>query len=75
MATMSELTQVPGAIAGFRFSQSGDLTESDIKPGNHELDEATLDLLAHICVANMAISNMQAMGWEKSSELKGFHPV
>ncbi|ANJ67900.1 hypothetical protein A9404_11395 [Halothiobacillus diazotrophicus] len=75
MATMSELTQVPGAIAGFTFSQTGELIESDIKPGNHELDESTLGLLAHICVANMAISNMQATGWEKSSDLKGFHPV
>lgn len=75
MATMSELTQVPGAIAGFKYSPSGELIESEIKPGNHELDKSTLDLLAHICVANMAISNMQATGWEKSSELKGFHPV
>ncbi|WP_290681298.1 DUF2173 family protein [Halothiobacillus sp. 15-55-196] len=75
MATTNELTQVPGAVAGFTFSPSGQLLDSDIKPGNHELDESTLEMLAHICVANLAISNMQAAGWEKSSELKGFNPV
>lgn len=75
MATISELTQVPGAVAGFKFSQSGELIESDIKPGNHELDESTLEMLAHICVANLAISSMQATGWEKNSDLKGFSPV
>lgn len=75
MSTINELTQVPGAVAGFKFSPSGALIESGIKPGKHELDESTLEMLAHICVANLAISNMQATGWEKTSDLKGFYPV
>jgi len=42
MATMSELTQVPGAVAGFQYSPSGELIDSEIKPGNHELDKSRL---------------------------------
>lgn len=75
MSTTSELVNVPGAIAGFKFSPSGTIVESSIKEGEERLDEVTLDLLGHICVANQAISNMQARGWESISDLKGFYPV
>ncbi|MEW6446427.1 MAG: DUF2173 family protein [Pseudomonadota bacterium] len=75
MPMTSELVQVPGAVAGFKFSPSGDVIESAVKEEEERLDEVTLDLLARICVANRAIANMQARGWEAISDMNGFFPV
>jgi len=68
------LSRVPGAVAYFNFSADGKLLNSvSNDPGR--LDEATLDLLGHVCVANQAIANMEARGWEGISDITGFYPV
>ncbi len=74
MSRVNELVAVQGALAGFRFSPTGSVLESEIKD-TERLDADTLDLLGHVCVANIAVANMQARGWEKISEIKGFYPI
>jgi roadblock/LC7 domain-containing protein len=74
MADLNQLMELQGAVAAFTMNDRGELTE-------HVIDEASglnptaLDLLAHMCVANIAIATMQARGWEASSESKGFYPI
>lgn len=68
------LSRVPGALAYFVFSAEGKLLDSvSSDPGR--LDQGTLDLLGHVCVANQAIANMEARGWEGISDITGFYPV
>lgn len=74
MADLTELMKLPGAQAAFTINDRGVLLEHTIAQGN-SLDARTLDLLAHMCVANIAIATMQARGWEASSESSGFYPV
>lgn len=74
MATLDDLMSLPGALAAFKFRGSGELLEH--KPGDlEELDESVLDLLAHMCSANISIATMQARGWENITDMKGFYPV
>lgn len=68
------LSRVPGALAYFVFSADGKLVDSvSSDPGR--LDEGTLDLLGHVCVANRVIANVEARGWEGISDVSGFYPV
>ncbi|HID49696.1 MAG TPA: DUF2173 family protein [Chromatiales bacterium] len=63
-----------GAIAAFRFSPRGELQESRTA-GDGELTDTVLDLVSHLCVANLAIATMQARGWESMTGMAGFYPL
>ncbi len=73
MATFTELLALPGALAAFEFRASGELLAHEIVSGA-PVDATTLDLVAHICAANMSVADMQSRGWEKISGLGGLHP-
>lgn len=74
MATLDDLMALPGALAAFEFRGSGELV--DHRLGElEELDASVLDMLAHMCAANVSIASMQARGWENLTEMKGFYPV
>ena len=74
MRDLTSLMALDGALAAFRYSGQGEILESRCREGV-EFDERVLDLLAHACVANMAIATMQARGWEAMTGMGGFHPV
>lgn len=74
MVTLDNLMALPGALAAFRFRGSGELLEHKLGE-MEELDENVLDMLAHMCAANISIATMQARGWENLTEMKGFYPV
>lgn len=74
MADLNELMKLQGAQAAFVMNDRGELQEYLLAEGTR-LDQTSLDLLAHMCVANNAIATMQARGWEASSDSKGFYPV
>ena len=74
MTTLDELMKLPGAMAAFEFRGSGELLEQRIAYPDR-INETTLDLLAHMCAANMSIATMQARGWEKVTAMTGFYPV
>lgn len=71
---LDRLMQVPGALAAFNYSDRGDLLGHQVKEGT-ELTPEVLDLLAHTCVANMAIATMEARGWESLTGQRGFEPL
>jgi len=50
------------------------LTNHWVAEGSN-LTPETLDLLAHVFVANIAIATMQARGWESTTGQGGFYPV
>lgn len=72
--SLDHLMRVPGAVAAFQFSDKGELVEHMIREGT-ELTPQVLDLLAHTCVANMAIASMEARGWEALTGQPGFAPL
>ena len=74
MSDLNKLMGVEGAVGAFKFSSKGELVESQITAGS-ELNEQILDLLCHVCVANMSIATMQARGWENMTGMKGFYPI
>lgn len=74
MATIHDLMRLPGAMAAFEFRGSGELLDHHSAYPDR-IDAATLDLLAHMCAANMSIATMQARGWEKVTAMQGFYPV
>lgn len=74
MPDLNRLMSLPGAAGAFKYSAKGELLEHRIAPGN-DLNETVLDLLCHVCVANMAIATMQARGWEKMTGMQGFYPI
>lgn len=74
MAKIDELMGLDGALAAFEFSDRGELENHRIAEGS-ELNDTALDLLAHMCVANMSIATMQARGWEAVSGTEGFYPI
>ena len=74
MTDINNLMQLEGAVAAFQFSDRGELGEHNIADGSG-LSTSTLDLLAHVFVANMAIAAMQARGWENMTGQGGFYPV
>ncbi len=74
MADLDKLMGLPGALAAFEFSDRGELVSSQIAEGA-TLNEKILDLLSHVCVANMSIATMQARGWEGLTGMEGFYPI
>jgi roadblock/LC7 domain-containing protein len=74
MADLDKLMALPGALAAFEFSDRGELMASRIAEGC-ELNDTVLDLLCHVCVANMSIATMQARGWESMTGAEGFYPI
>lgn len=74
MPELDQLMALPGALAAFEFSDRGELLSSRIADGC-DLNETVLDLLCHVCVANMAIATMQARGWERMTGAEGFYPI
>lgn len=74
MADLNQLMGLQGAVAAFTMNDRGELTDHVIDESSG-LNPTALDLLSHMCVANIAIATMQARGWEASSESKGFYPI
>ena len=74
MSDLKTLSSMPGAVAAFQFDDDGRLEDAVITD-EAAIDRDTLDLLGHLCIANMAIGAMQARGWEGMSDVKGFYPV
>lgn len=74
MPDLDNLMKLDSAQAAFRFSANGELLEHRIADGSG-LNETMLDLLSHVCVANMAIATMQARGWENMTGMQGFYPI
>lgn len=73
-ASLDELMRLHGALAAFTFSDSGELLEHRARPDSG-LDPDTLDLVSHVCVANISIATLQARGWEKLTGARGFYPI
>jgi roadblock/LC7 domain-containing protein len=74
MQSLDELMKLHGAVASFEFSDRGELADHRLADGN-ELNADILDLISHVCVANISIATMQARGWEKVTGQKGFYPI
>lgn len=74
MADLDKLMNIDGAVAAFKFSSKGELIESRTVEAD-KFTDSVLDLVSHVCVANMAISSMQARGWESMTGMGGFYPV
>ena len=74
MTDLNKLMAVDSAVGAFKFSSKGELTESKIADGS-ELNDQILDLLCHVCIANMSIATMHARGWENMTGMKGFYPI
>ncbi len=74
MVELDRLLLLPGALAAFKFSDRGELIEHQVAPGS-VMTDAVLDLISHVCVANLSIATMQARGWEAMTGMTGFYPV
>ncbi len=74
MDGIDRLLELPGAMASFEYSDRGELISHRIAEGA-QIDEAALDMLCHVCVANMSIATMQARGWERLTGAEGFYPI
>ena len=75
MTTFEHLLQLPGTMAAIEFRGSGELLDYQIVDPDGPLDKSVLDLLAHMCAANLSIATMQARGWETITDMKGYHPI
>ena len=75
MTIFESLLKLPGAMAAFEFRGSGELLDYQIVDPDGPLDKSVLDLLAHMCAANLSIATMQARGWETITEMKGYYPI
>lgn len=74
MNDLQKLMDLPGAVAAFNYTDRAELAEHLIADGA-DLTPEILDLLCHVCVANMCIASMQARGWEKMTGASGFYPI
>ncbi len=74
MSNLDKLKSLEGASAAFEFSDTGELTNHWVAEDSN-LTPETLDLLAHVFVANIAIATMQARGWETMTGQGGFYPI
>lgn len=74
MAELERLLELPGAVAAFEFSDRGELVRHQTR-ADSKLDRMVLDLLSHVCVANLSIATMQARGWEAMTGMVGFYPI
>lgn len=75
MTTLDQLMALPGALAAFKFRGSGELLDHQIARPDETLNQSVLDLIAHMCAANMSIATMQARGWETMTDMRGFYPI
>ncbi len=75
MTTFEQLLKLPGVMAAFEFRGSGELLDYQIVDPDGSLDKSVLDLLAHVCSANLSIATMQARGWETITDMKGYYPI
>ena len=75
MTTFEQLLKLPGVMAAFEFRGSGELLDHQIVDPDGPLDKSVLDLLAHMCAANLSIATMQARGWETITDMKGYYPI
>ena len=74
MAMFEQLMRLPGVLAAFEFHGNGQLV--GYQSANERLLNAdAMQLLAHMCAANINIATMQARGWEANPETRGFFPV
>lgn len=71
---LDKMMDLPGALAAFTYSDKGELLSHVLREGT-ELTPQVLDLLAHSCVANLAIASMEARGWEAVTGQTGFQPL
>jgi roadblock/LC7 domain-containing protein len=71
---LEQMMDLPGALAAFSYTDKGDITDHRIREGT-EITPRTLDLLAHSCVANIAVATLEARGWESLTGQKGFEPL
>ena len=71
---LQKMMDLPGALAAFTYSDKGELLSHVLREGT-ELSPEVLDLLAHSCVANLAIAAMEARGWEALTGQGGFQPL
>ena len=71
---LQKMMDLPGALAAFTYSDKGDLQSHVLREGT-ELTPQVLDLLAHTCVANMAVATLEARGWEALTGQTGFEPL
>ena len=71
---LQQMMNLPGALAAFSFTDRGEVTGNVIREGT-EITPQVLDLLAHSCIANMAIAAMEARGWEAVTGQGGFQPL
>lgn len=71
---LQELMALPGVLAAFTYSDKGELQSHMLREGN-EITALMLQLLAHTCVANLAIASMEARGWEALTGQSGFQPL
>jgi roadblock/LC7 domain-containing protein len=74
MAELNNLMSLSGAVAAFEFSDKGELVDHQLAGGSG-MTEQTLDMLSHLCVANLSIATMQARGWESLTGMAGFYPI
>ena len=74
MTDLNTLMTLDGALAAFTFTDQGEVQEHQIAEGSN-LNATALDLLAHMCVANLSIATMQARGWEQMTGMQGFYPI
>lgn len=74
MSDLEKLMKLDNIQAAFKFSANGELVDHKIAESS-DLNETVLDLLSHVCVANMSIATMQARGWENMTGMKGFYPI
>ena len=74
MQSLDELMNLPGAVASFEYTDRGELKDHRLSNGT-ELTPEILDLVSHVCTANISIATMQARGWENVTGQKGFYPV
>jgi roadblock/LC7 domain-containing protein len=74
MIELNTLMSLDGAIAAFRFSDQGELVDRQVAP-DADVDEIALDMLSHVCVANLSLACMQARGWEGLTGMDGFYPI
>jgi roadblock/LC7 domain-containing protein len=72
--TLEQMMDLPGALAAFSYTDKGDITDHRIREGT-EITPQILDLLAHSCVANIAVATLEARGWESLTGQKGFEPL
>lgn len=74
MKSLEDLITLPGAIAAFECSASGALLRHQLASGS-ELRAEILDLIAHMCAANVSIATMQAHGWDMTTRTTSFSPI